>query len=391
MKFEKRILTSIFLFFLVFPYNVFAKFNLTAIIRNNLLENVNEVYLTLNIALKKIESTNIRNAYLKIDYVGKSNQLLKSDKNPLAYDEILKCFVADDLQCFLNPKLMNIIFKNVTCKLDISINSFSEVKNEILGQTTILWGDCGTIPIPLDPSQMEDLLIDQETLVVNNENITELPFLVESLKKLSVGVKNEGKKDFLGNIKMDILGEDRVGNIIYASTDYISGVGMGELLNVNFSNQLKQSVWHRLCRVRLFIDTKYKIAEENKANNEQVFNLGLCEDPISYNDGGKIDFRPWIKKENDMLILYFFNMGHIAFNEGERVKFNFTASGVETQENRFSRDIVGEILPFGDFITYKINQDFIADKCHFTVHVNPDFRINESDYSNNIFELDICN
>jgi len=96
MKFEKRILTSIFLFFLVFPYNVFAKFNLTAIIRNNLLENVNEVYSTLNIALKKIESTNIRNAYLKIDYVGKSNQLLKSAKNPLAYDEILKCFVADD-------------------------------------------------------------------------------------------------------------------------------------------------------------------------------------------------------------------------------------------------------------------------------------------------------
>jgi hypothetical protein len=221
--------------------------------------------------------------------------------------------------------------------------------------------------------------------------MSEIPFTVEPSRTILLNVNNSGKKDFLDNAKMDMIGEDRIGNIIFASSIMIGSIRMGESFNIEFTNLIRPSIWHRLCKARFLIDTKYQIAEENKENNESIVNLGMCEDPYSYNDGGRIDFRPWIKKENDKLILYFFNVGNISFNVGERVKFTFMGRGLETKENRFSRDIVGEILPFGDFTTYEINKDFIAGKCHFEVHVNPYFRVNESNYFNNIFELDICN
>jgi hypothetical protein len=88
---------------------------MTTTLHRELVEDVNDVYTTLKINLTKSESTNIRNAYLKINYVGKNNQLLKSDKIQLTYDEILNCFVSDNEHCSLNPKLINKIYENISC------------------------------------------------------------------------------------------------------------------------------------------------------------------------------------------------------------------------------------------------------------------------------------
>ena len=226
---------------------------------------------------------------------------------------------------------------------------------------------------------------------MEREEIPAVPFPLDPVQKLSVEIINQGKKDLLDEVKMLILGEDQQGHVIWASSNTVTAIRVNESKLYEFATPIKQKDWHQLCRVRMVLDSRYKILEENKYNNEQVIDLGLCEVPQANQNESGIDFRTWIKKEKDKLVLYFFNMGNMDFKKEERVNFSFVMKDEQGSISEFSRDILGEISAYGDYTTFEINQGFIGNKCNFRVHVNPFYRINESDFTNNVFELDICN
>jgi len=382
----------ILIWLLVFSYSGYANYNMIAIVHNQLVEyGVNEIFSSLKVTLEKMNQTNdhIRNAYLKIDYRDYANQIIKNEKLQLSYNEIDNCFVSDNQFCTLDLKYLSQIFKSVSCKLEVTL--FSSSGQSLSIKQTLLWGDCMPAPTIFDPKRMVDIFKVSNSLSEMAAEFSALPFSLEPIQKLSVEIMNQGKRDLLDEVKMLVLGEDQKNNIIWASSKVIGDLRVNERRFYEFTTPITQKTWHQLCRVRLVVDSRYKILEENKDNNEQVIDLGLCETASSFQNGGRIDFRAWIKKESDKLVLYFFNMGNLDFDKEERVQFSFVMKDKNGSVREFSRDILGEISAYGDYTTFEISQDFIGNKCKFTVHVNPFYRVNESDFTNNVFELNICN